>query len=226
METKNNKTIVGILVLFVISTLLLGGYIIYDKIITKPENNSVEQNNSNGIEKGNQNSQTQVSNDTISVLDAVNYTDDYYKLFKVKLPKIVGANSQVLSKLNDTILNEVLPRTYGHAVCHAEMEDDCMNKGSTVDYSYIVKNNVVAIYIYSSVPDGANAMPASGNGLFYYNYFYDITNDKSLSLGEAAERMNITDIDGANTYSDLNNVCSSMIIKGDTITIDYMEGGC
>ena len=226
METKKNKSFGGILAVFVILTLLLGGYIIYDKIMTKPENNVVEHNNSNETAKENQNSQTPVSSNTISVLDAVNYTDSYYKLFKVKLPKIVGTNSQIISKLNDTILNEVLPRTYGHAVCHAVMGNDCMNKGSTVDYNYIIKNNIVAIYIYSSVPDGAKAMPASGGGLFHYNYFYDITNDKTLSLGEAAEKMNITDIGGASTYNDLNNVCSSMIIKGNTIIVDYMEGGC
>ncbi len=225
METQNNKTLVGVLVLFIILTLAFGGYIVYNKVIAKPNSIVAEQNN-NTENRDNQNEIKTDTSDSISILDAVNYTDSYYNLFKVKLPKITGVDSKTITELNETILNEVLPRTYAHAICHAEAEDDCMNKGSTVNYSYAIKNNIVAIYIYSSVPNGANAMPASGDGLFYYNYFYDILNDKTLNLGDATEKMGITDIDGANTYNDLNNVCSSMIIKGDAITVDYMEGGC
>lgn len=209
MKLQNNRIIAVTLVIFTILTILLGGYIVYDKVITKPNNNAESK-----------------SDDSISVSDAVNYTDTYYNLFKVKLPKIEGINSKTVTEINEKILNDVLPRTYAHVICHAEGEDNCMDKGSTVNYSYAVKNNIVAIYVYSSVPNGANAMSASGDGLFYYNYFYDISNDKVLNLGEAAEKMGITDIDGASTYEDLNNVCSSMIIEGDTITLDYMEGGC
>ena len=39
-------------------------------------------------------------------------------------------------------------------------------------------------------------------------------------------KMNITDVDGANKYNDLNNVCCSVIIKNNNITIGHMKDGC
>ncbi len=189
------KTI--LLAVFAILTFILSGYTIYDKIL-------------------------KTENEAISIADAVNYTDGYYNIFNVKLPKIVGKNSKNISKLNDTILNEVLPSTYGHVACHAILDNECMNEGSTVDYRYIIKNNVVAIYVYSSVPNGAKAVPATGDGLFKYNYFYDIKNDKILTFDEAAIKMGIT----LNYDRDIENACHYMTINKDMETVEVINFGC
>ena len=189
------KTI--LLAVFAILTFILSGYTIYDKIL-------------------------KTENEAISIADAVNYTDGYYNIFNVKLPKIVGKNSKNISKLNDTILNEVLPSTYGHVACHTILDNECMNEGSTVDYRYIIKNNVVAIYVYSSAPNGAKAVPATGDGLFKYNYFYDIKNDKILTFDEAAIKMGIT----LNYDRDIENACHYMTINKDMETVEVINFGC
>lgn len=212
MEKKNT----GLVVLVVVLALLvvgLGGFIIYDKALSK--DNKITENDNNKNEN--------INDNNISVENSVDYVDEYYKLFNVKLPKIVG-NTKKIDELNNKILNDILPRTYSHSICHAMMEDNCMNKGSSVDYKYLIKDNIVIIYIYSFVPDGGTSVPASGGGLFFYNYFYDIENDNILNISEAAEKLGIKDLDGANTYDDLINGCSSIIIENDNLVVDYNEG--
>lgn len=179
---------------------------------SQSEKGEVKTNNSNNVAKSN-NSET---ND-ISVVDAVDYSDGYYQLFKIKLPKIIG-NTETIDELNKKILNEVLPLTYADVACHAVTEDNlekygeptAMDKGSIYDYKYIIKNNILVICIYSSVPEGGSVIPATNGGLEYISYYYDIANDKILSMGEAARllELNIKGLEKADgetikTYDEL-----------------------
>lgn len=125
----------------------------------------------------------------ISVVDAVNYSDGYYNLFKIKLPKING-NTKTIAELNAKILNDVLPRTYSDVVGHATIEE-AMDKGAFYDYKYIIKNNILIIYIYSSVPEGGSLMPTTGGGLEHCSYYYDIVNDKILTISEVANKLSL-----------------------------------
>ena len=130
-----------------------------------------------------------VSSANISVEDAINYTDNYYHLFKIKLPRIVG-NTNTIKELNQKILNEVLPKTYTDIVMHAQVSES-LDKGSTCEYKYIIKNNILVLYIYTSIPEGGTGIPASGDGI-NSSYFYDIEHDKILTQSEAANKLSLS----------------------------------
>lgn len=170
------NTIILILSILVIG---LGSYVIFDKVgnsnKTKQENNIVDKKDNNDNIPSNPSS--------ISVSDAVNYKEGYFQLLNVKLPKIIGTSSTI-EKINNSILNEIIPKTYFFDVCQEDVEG-CIDSNSKVDYNYIIKNNVLAIEIYSS---GIKA-PATNSGNFTANYFYDISNDQQLSLKDAANKM-------------------------------------
>lgn len=162
------------------------------------KNSSQSESINNKIKDTNKDIQSSKNEaDNISVADAVNYSDGYYQLFKVKLPKIVG-NTKTIDELNAKILNEVLPKTYSDVAAHTEVKS-AMDKGSMYDYKYIIKNNILIIYIYSSVPEGGSVIPATGGGLESISYYYDITNDKILSIGEAAKALGLS-LNGIEAY--------------------------
>ena len=202
--------------LLIILLLILSGYVMYDlgSIIYR-----------NVIKKDN-------IQEEVKVLDVAQYTDDYYRMFKVTLPMITSSKANAM-KLNKKILDEVLPRTYGPVVAYALDEDleeyeRNASKGWITDYAYVIKNDVIAIYVKASVPEGGKAIAASGDGLYQYNYFYDISNDKILTIGEAAKLMEIKDLDTATSYKELDNEssCSYMIIENGKTTITTDEENC
>ena len=228
MEKKN----IIIYVLTIILTIALGVGIGFgvsklsqnnNEQEVKDNNENIEETEDKDDKSNSDNSTNNIEERNIEVITAVNYVDEYYKKFYIKLPKITG-NSETIVKLNNKILNEILPKTYSNPICHAEMEDGCMDKGSSVDYKYLIKDNIVIIYIYSYVPTGGKLAPQSGNGLLNYNYFYDITNDKMLSLAEATDRLKIKDLDGASSSKDLLDECSWMIVENNDVKINYNEG--
>lgn len=216
MEKRKNTGLIILIVILSLLVIILGGVIIYDKVLTT--NLNIEPEN-----KVDNNEETNV-NYNISVEDSVNYIDSYYKKFSVKLPKIIGETDKI-NEINTKILNDILPRTYDYPICYTENPDYCVDKGTSVDYKYIIKDDILIIYIYASVPEGGHAVPASGDGLIHKNYFYDIKNDSLLTLSEAAEKLNITDLDGANSYDDLIDNCSWMRIEDDELSI-YYNAGC
>jgi len=222
---------IGLIVVLAIALIASVGYIIYDysneKSNSYEANNTEKQNNQeNKLDKSdpnesNKSEASSLDKDAISVTDATSFTAD--EVFKVTLPKING-NTKTIQTLNKQILNEALPRTYGYVTCRQNMQS-CMNKGATIDYGYVIKNQVVALDVRSTIPEDGVPVPASGGGLFEYNYFYDITSDKLLKLGEAAQKMGITDLDGAKSYDDLNNSFSYMKIENGQAKITFSEQG-
>lgn len=188
--------------------------------IIQNEKTEIKNDNTNNIETS-----TNIESKDISVVDAVNYVDSYSKKFKVKLPRIVG-NTITIENLNLKILNEVLPSTYIHVAAHlasANTEYVFMDKGSTFDYSYVIKNDVLIIHIYSTVPEGGTTLSASGDGLNSYSYYYDITNDKILSVSEVSDKLNLS-LDGLKT-SEGNSLTSYSELEknGYTIIINNNE---
>ena len=156
-----------------------------------------------------------LTNDTnvgsITVEDAVNYTDSYYSMFKVKLPKVTG-NTKAIQELNQKILNEVLPRTYSEVISHA-MIPETLDKGSTYDYQYLIKNDILLIYIKCSAPAGSTL----SNSLPDFAYYYDIANDKILTISEAASKTGL--ISAENTPEDLNRYI--IIIENNELKLQF-----
>ena len=198
MKKLNNKgqafTTVLVVILLIISMGSLA-YIIYDKVVTK-DNNQKPDNTGNN---------TTVVNKEVKVETATEYE---YKnndaVFKVKLPKIVngGEASQILNK---KILDEILKHVPSDVLCNETMSP-CFNKGLTTTYEYLVKNDVVALYIYTVLPEGGKGAPASGNGLYNDIYFYNIKTDKIIEkYSEAARLMEVQDLGLAKDYDDLDN---------------------
>jgi len=212
MEGKKEiKVSLGtVICIFIIIMLVLAiiGIVYYYKVmpINNLENKEIYTPNAsiNNTEVNSIKNNEQTNNTaTITVEDAVNYVDGYYRLFKVKLPKVVG-NTDTIEKLNLKILNEVLPFTYADVVCHAETDKTAMDKGSIYDYKYSIDNNILVIYVFSTVPEGGSVIPATGGGLNYFSYHYDIINDKILSVGETAEILKL-ELEGLKT-SDGNKI--------------------
>ncbi len=170
--------------------------------ITQSEKTEMKSDDVNNDEES-----SEIESNDISVVDALNYSDGYYQLFKVKLPRIVG-NTDTIEKLNLKILNEVLPSTYADVACHAITEDTenvSMDKGSIYNYTYAIKNNILIIYVYSTVPEGGSTIPATGGGLIRHTYYYDINYDEILTIGDVASKLKLS-LDGLTT------------IEGDSIT--------
>ena len=213
MKKLNNKgqafTTVLVVILLIISMGSLA-YIIYDKVVTK-DNNQKPDNTGNN---------TTVVNKEVKIETATEYE---YKnndaVFKVKLPKIVngGEASQILNK---KILDEVLVRATRATLCNVEVTS-CFNKGLTTTYEYLVKNDVVALYIYTVLPEGGKGQPASGNGLYKYIYFYNIKTDKIIEkYSEAARLMEVQDLGIAKNYDDLDNYgCIDYSITNGTLKL-------
>lgn len=211
-ETQGTKlsllTFFLVLALIIIVVMVFFMYKIYnDKEIA---NSKIEELNSQTsdlqatidsikLEKDTNTAEDEKNTEKISVIDAVNYSDEYYKNFKVQLPKIVG-NSSEISKLNDKILNEILPQTYSAPIIHGITNEEQMSKGSEVKYKYLIEKNILIIYIYEEVPNGGSAILASNSGLFDNTYYYDIENDKISTISEVAEKLEL-DISQINNSS-------------------------
>lgn len=234
-ENKSFKVSLGIVVcMFVILILIMALAVVYylgvvknnQKILDltdeinslKSKNNIIQADKDNDCkntiqtekdnDKNNDNELNEIKSNDISVVDALDYSDGYYQLFKVKLPKIVG-NTETIEKLNFKMLNEILPLTYCDVVTYSDTRDTeevSMDKGSIYNYRYAIENDILIIYIYSSVPEGGSVMPASWSGLNSKGYYYDISNDEILTIGEAASKLEL-DLDGLETI-DHNSITS------------------
>ena len=99
-----------LLIIYIISALFLAGCNTNQDILLE-NNGDQNQENVQNTENNNNEENLNVPSANFTVEDAVNYTDAYYHLFKVRLPKVVG-NTNTINELNYKILNEVLPMTY------------------------------------------------------------------------------------------------------------------
>ena len=165
----------------------------------------------------------------ISITDAVNFTDGYYNMFKIKLPKIVG-NSKTIEELNTKILNEQFPKTYDCIIGKASVPEAYEN-GAITEYKHIIKNNVLVIYIYTGFPAGSKVVGKSGTSGANGSYYYDIKNDKILSVGQAAkalemkiEGMTSKDEKKLESYEDLDQ-CNdySIIIDENELKFQFLN---
>ena len=77
------------------------------------------------------------------------------------------------------------------------------------------------------MPEGGSTMPATARGLNYFSYYYDIVNDKILSIGETAKALNL-ELEGIetaegnkiNTYDELEKYNYIMKIDGNKIEVE------
>lgn len=173
MDKKSNTNIV-IIILLIISLCVAGVYAYKwysaDTVCPKCETeNDLKLNNN------------------INVVDALNVIPKYFahsasNNIKIVIPKIAG-NGKNIESLNKTILDEVI----SYAIVPLGSEDDVTN--IDISYKSIIKNDIVNILVTTKM----DPWNASGSGISYYNYFYDIKNDKILTATESLEKNGYTD---------------------------------
>lgn len=225
MEKLNYRgsALAGVVIaVLLIVTLALSGFIVYDKFIKEDEvvlNDNVNNGNNNPVVE-----------EKIDVVDGVSYSDSYYDgKIKVTIPKFTGSSSN-LEKLNKQMAEDILKDAYGGAVALAGDFGDYGKDGFTTDYEYVEKNNIIAIYATTRANGGK--YPGSGDGVKRYNYFYDIKNDKVLTLVEALLLLGYTNQDlkkfDLDTFEDLTTKGYSHYVIEDGVGIirfiDCREG--
>lgn len=142
-------------------------------------------------ESTNDNKETVKSDYNVSVVDAVNVIPSYWNTtypVKLVIPKIVGDGNNI-ETLNKTILDEILDRAYVPVDDGTYCEVSEPYENVNVSYKSIIKNDVVFILVKVEI----NPWYASGGPEKFYNYFYDIKNDKILKATEALEKNGYSD---------------------------------
>lgn len=190
---KDTKTII-IIILLVIS-LSLGGYLIYNKGFSNKCN--TKETISPKKEKNN------TSNDTTTSRKDYEYVGiafNGYKTYnwsdsgipredgepeqtinKISIPKIL-IDTAVTKKLNDKMYN-----TYSGYISKItnNLKDGAI-VSTDVSYSYAIYKDILFILITDSY------LNYRGSGITSYNgYYYDIKNDKELTFKEVAKKLNI-----------------------------------
>ena len=213
MESRNSggKKLMVILVI-ILSIISIGslGYIVYDKVIddNKSSNDVNTDEKQNDDNKGSNDVSTNEKEVKVEVATEYEYEFNDYDngdtLFKVKLPKIVNGTLDA-EKLNKKMLADASKNVADAVKCREELYP-CFGEGLTTSYEYLIKNNVLAIYIYESTPSGNIGVGTSGNGLDKSIYFYNIKTGKIIDkISEAARLMEIKDLGEVKNYSDLDN---------------------
>lgn len=164
---KDNKILVAFLIIFVVISLLLGGYIFYDKVL---KNKSENPKNSETEKKD-------YITDLINVKKEIKYNgtcleNTSFITANVSLPKI-NIDKPNAKKLNDQIENEFKD------IIDESKKDETNKAFINSSYKSIVRDNIIYLDVERSLSIGCS----SGGG-FRKNYFYDIKNDKILSMEE------------------------------------------
>lgn len=126
-------------------------------------------------------------NSEVSVIDATSISPQYFGLsstdkIKITLPKIIGGKVNV-ETLNKEILDEVMNKSVV-ILGYSTNENTDLN----VSYKSLIKNDIVYILIIVKTNSLSNTLTS-----FYYNYFYDIKNDKIITAIESLDKNGYTD---------------------------------
>ena len=207
---KDTKTII-IIILLVIS-LSLGGYLIYDKTFSNKCNTketiSPKDNENSNEEKNN------TSNDTTTSKKDYEYVGIAFNGYKtynwptsefgkestdpdqttnnISIPKIL-IDTPVTKTMNQKILKNY--QGYIDAVITNNEKEAIAS--TTVSYRYAIYKDILFIMVTDSY------LNHRGSGITSYNgYYYDIKNDTELSLDDIIKRLSINVSNKLNAISD------------------------
>ena len=147
---------------------------------------------------------------TPSVVDGIKFTyvtKKSNKKFNIKLPFVFG-NTKGIRNFNHRISGNILTRINDGVGWFESVtpDDGYVCEGlNPLNYTYnsVIKNGIIVIEIYSEVNDCG--IPSSGSGEWIENYFFDINNDKELTIGEAVKLLGLKDEKTAKEYDDSNS---------------------
>lgn len=174
MEKGKSVNVILIILLLVLLCVACGfGYMWYkNKNVSCPKCESTNEANINS---------------EVSVIDATSISPQYFGLsstdkIKITLPKIIGGKVNA-ETLNKEILDEVMNKSVV-ILGYSTNENTDLN----VSYKSLIKNDIVYILIIVKTNSLNNTLTS-----FYYNYFYDIKNDKIITATESLDKNGYTD---------------------------------
>ena len=224
------KSYCGLLIVFMIISLLLTGYIVYDKVIEKEEVKEPKQEEKTG------DVDTTPAKEEVKVVNAYASSDGL-----VVLPKLTGS-SENITKFNKSIYDYIIVDT---ETDRASIIEDYTDEESRTSYQkfvdeikktdYVVKDyDSLYKFVKYVTSDGRNFSDFSiGYEKYQYNdiiaihllpfnycnatclgnkptdwYFYDVKNDKKIDYIEAAKVFNAT-LDGKKitNFNELPSSC-------------------
>lgn len=206
MKNKNSL----IIVLLIIALIGSWGYMFLNKDKDTINSLNPTTNQTENKEEAKENNKTEELK-TMEVKTLIDSCSDhlYGKTFTggsicIKTPYINGETENI-KKLNKKILEDLLSNSHSFVAVYPESKIN-------FNYTTITKENVVIIQVYSDN--------------YYRNlYYYDIKNDKELTLGQTAEKLKITDIGDAENYNHLDNpeTCEKVFayIENNNLKIEF-----
>lgn len=228
---KGSKLLTEVVIILLI---VLTGYLIYDKFkLSKP------------IPSDSSNEKVQTE---IQVKEIVNYhhlsnpnimNNPTYS-YEIKIPSIIGpgANIESLNQKMATVILDQCDTNVAAIYESQRYESQAFNKGFKIYYEYLIKNNILIIFINQILPEGGegNILMQSGD-YWEASYYYDIQNDQILTVGEAAKKLNIKldkvvidEIDDGEdivieikTYEDLEQNGFQLIVDNNQIKLLYHD---
>ena len=196
---KDKKTII-IIILLIIS-LSLGGYLLYDKAFSNKCNTketiSPKDNENSKEEKNN------TSNDTTTSQKDYEYVGLAFNGYKVYNwptsefgkestdPDQTTNNISIPKILIDTpvtkIINQKILKNYQSYIDTVNTNDqEAAIASTTVSYRYAIYKDILFIMITDSYLNHR-----AGGGVHFTGYYYDIKNDAELSLNDVIKKLNI-----------------------------------
>lgn len=173
---EKGKSVNVILIILLLVLLCVAGVFIYmwykNKNVSCPKCESTNEANINS---------------EVSVIDATSISPQYFGLsstdkIKITLPKIIGGKVNA-ETLNKEILDEVMNKSV-IILGYSTNENTDLN----VSYKSLIKNDIVYILIIVKTNSLNNTLTS-----FYYNYFYDIKNDKIITATESLDKNGYND---------------------------------
>ena len=182
---------------------------------TETETKTEEKNNENSEISDNEEDYYHHDFLKPSVINGINftYTTETNKKINITLPIIFG-NTKGIRKFNSQVSGRILTRI-SDDLSWIEVDEGKSSCKASNPYNYkynaVTKNDIIVMNIYSVVNDCA--IPRSGDGSWFESYYFDIKNDKELTVGEAAKALEIKNLDNAKSYEELDGNGSCAIIK-------------
>ncbi len=197
---KDKKTI--IIIVLVIISLYLGGHLIYDKNFSNKNNNEVVNNNKdNSTSNDSKNDKDNTSTDTYQIvsngfsgINVIKNTNDDIDtengdplelVEKVTLPKIVK-ETDVTKKINQKILDDNNSAIESVKKGLQNEDDPYVLFDVTTSYDYTIHDDILYILVTTKT-----TYYRSHGWTTYQGYYYDIQNDKELSLSDIMKKLNI-----------------------------------
>lgn len=186
-EKRNNNGLIVFLIIIIMALCGVTGYLLVDSKkdnTTSPEVTDKEEDKTEETQKPIEDKKEETVKEEIKA--------EVYSQIPVIMSTKPGATT-----INEKIATVVKDVQYlmgeREGSCSMYNSDDSGNcaRNEKLTSGVIAKNNVIAIYMYAR----AGFSNSSGDGTMEYNYFYDVKNDKELTLVQALPLLGYTTAD-------------------------------